>query len=116
MIKMRSELELKRKYSQFKHHAWAGLGFLSVFLAVTRLFSVPNFISIPITLILVFYIVISLIFTYKYREGVSSKEDVTLTEKGIIEEEKLKLEKKKAKNEEKIQKKKLKSELKAKKE
>jgi len=115
MMKMRSELELKRKYNQFKHHAWAGLGFLSVFLAITRFFSVPNFISLPITLILVFYIVISLIFTYKYRGGVSLKEDVVLTEKGIIEKEKLKLEKKKAKNEEKILKKKLKSELKAKK-
>ncbi|MCK4309980.1 MAG: hypothetical protein KAV80_00850 [Methanomicrobia archaeon] len=97
---MRSELELKKRYNRSKHHAWAGLGFLSVFLAITRFFSVSNLVSIPVTLILSSYIVISLIFTYRYREGLLLQEDVTLAEK-----EKLKLEKKRLKSELKVKKK-----------
>ena len=30
--------EYKRKYNAFRHHAWAGLGFLSVVLAIRLIF------------------------------------------------------------------------------
>ena len=88
----------KRKYQAFRHHAWAGLGFLSVLLAVRIIFPEP-----------------SKILTYKYRAGLSVGEKVVQVQPPIevekeliranVEKERLKLEKKKAKDEIKAKKK-----------
>lgn len=105
----------KRKYQAFRHHAWAGLGFLSVLLAVRIIFPQPSKILTPVIFVLVIYVIVALLFTYKYRAGISVVEEVvqvqpsSKVEKEIIradvEKERLKLEKKKAKAEAKSKKK-----------
>ena len=107
--------EYKKNYNAFRHHAWAGLGFLSVGLAVRLIFPESSQILVPIIFVLIIYIVIALLFTYKYHSGLSitgrisqvhSSDEV---EKEIIksklEKERLKIEKKKAKAELKKEKK-----------
>ncbi|MEA1993261.1 MAG: hypothetical protein U9N35_02540 [Euryarchaeota archaeon] len=110
---MGTEIKSKNKYNQFKHHAWAGLGFLTLFLAAARVFSVPGDIEMVVTGVLIAYVSISLVFTYRYRKEFYMKENIPPRE--TLEKEKLKSEKKKAKTEAKIEKKRLKAELKAKK-
>lgn len=105
----------KRKYQAFRHHAWAGLGFLSVLLAVRIIFPQPSQILTPVIFVLIIYVMVALLFTYKYRAGISVAEEVvhiqpsSKVEKEIIradvEKERLKLEKKKAKAEAKAKKK-----------
>lgn len=105
----------KRKYQAFRHHAWAGLGFLSVLLAVRVIFPEPSKILTPVIFVLVIYVIVALLFTYKYRAGISVTEEVvqvqpsSKVEKEIIradvEKERLKLERKKAKAEVKAKKK-----------
>lgn len=105
----------KRKYQAFRHHAWAGLGFLSVLLAVRIIFPQPSGILTPVIFVLIMYVVVALLFTYKYRAGISFAEEVvqvqpsSKVEKEIIrahvEKKRLKLEKKKAKAEVKAKKK-----------
>ena len=107
--------EYKRKYQAFRHHAWAGLGFLSVVLAIRLIFLEQTQILTPLIFILVIYIVISLVFTYIYREGASVADQVINVEPSIefekekmqaeVEKERLKIEKKKAKTEMKAKKK-----------
>ncbi|UCF12105.1 MAG: hypothetical protein JSW06_08690 [Thermoplasmatales archaeon] len=105
----------KRKYQAFRHHAWAGLGFLSVLLAIRVIYPESSGILTPIIFILIIYVVVALLLTYRYRAGVSVKEEViqvqpsSKVEKEIIradvEKERLKIEKKKAKAEVKAKKK-----------
>ena len=112
-MKKKNVNEYKRKYQIFKHHAWAGLGFLAILFA-TRIFF-PDFTLIfsPIIFILIVYILVALIFTYKYRSGLTTIDEinvVTTDEKSknqIIKTNKdqIKIEKKKAKAEVKRQKK-----------
>ena len=111
--------EYKRKYQAYKHHAWAGLGFLSVFLAVRLILGVsapdaPDILD-PIIFLIILYIIIALLFTYRYRSGLSAKEEAVHTKEvanvqpsdeiekekiqAEVEKELLKLEKKKAKAE-----------------
>ena len=107
--------EYKRKYHTFRHHAWAGLGFLSVVLAVRLLFSEQTQILTPVVVILLIYILVALLFTYIYREGLSAQDQVVKVESSVeiekeridaeVEKERLKLEKKKAKAEAKAKKK-----------
>ena len=110
----RNLAEYKRKYHAYKHHAWAGLGFLSVFLAVRLILGVnaPGILD-TIILLIMLYIIIALLFTYRYRRGLSAKDEVVHTKEVIkvepsaevekekiqadVEKERLKLEKKKAK-------------------
>lgn len=97
----------KKKYQAFRHHAWAGLGFLSVLLAVRIIFPEPSKILTPVIFVLIIYIVAALLFTYKYRAGLSVGEKVVQVQSPIevekeliranVEKERLKLEKKKAK-------------------
>lgn len=99
----------KRKYNAFRHHAWAGLGFLSVILAIRLIFLESTVLLTPIIVILAIYILIALIFTYRYRAGLSAEETIAQVEPSVeiekerlkseIEKERLKLEKKKAKSE-----------------
>lgn len=101
--------EYKKKYNSFRHHAWAGLGFLSVVLALRLIFFETADFLTPIVVILALYIVIALIFTYKYRIGLSAEETVVQVEPSVelekeklkaeVEKERLKIEKKKAKSE-----------------
>jgi len=101
----------KRKYQTFRHHAWAGTGFLSVFLATRLLFPDYSLYLNPIIIILIIYIIVSLLFTFRYREGLHTEEQkiqipksevLTVKELDIkLEKEKIKLEKKKAKAESK---------------
>ena len=107
--------EYKKKYHTFRHHAWAGLGFLSVVIAIRLLFPDTAHILTPVIVILAIYILVALIFTYKYRSGLFAKETVVQVEPSVeiekeklkaeVEKERLKLEKKKAKAEAKKSKK-----------
>lgn len=101
--------EYRRKYNVFRHHAWAGLGFLSVTLAI-RIILVQTPVILDILIFaLVFYIVFALILTYKYRAGLSSGEKITQVRssdkiemeklRAGVEKERLKIEKKIAKAE-----------------
>ena len=108
-------LEYKRKYSQFRHHAWAGLGILSVVLAIRLIFLKSTEILTPIIVILVIYILISIIFTYRYSSGLSAEDKTVVIEQDAdiekerinaeVEKERLKLEKKKSKADAKKEKK-----------
>lgn len=99
--------EYKRKYHTFRHHAWAGLGFLSVFLAIRLLFLEQTEILTPLVVILAIYIFVALLFTYIYRAGLSAPDQVVKVEPIVeiekerinaeVEKERLKVEKKKVK-------------------
>lgn len=98
--------EYKRKYDIFRHHAWAGTALLSVLLAVRYLIaSLPRYIFIPLCSILIVYILIALLFTYKYRAGLSRIEESHHVSEQLerektqaqVEKKRFKLEKKKAK-------------------
>jgi len=106
--------EYNRKYHTFRHHAWAGLGFLSVVLAIRLLFLDQTQILTPIVVILAIYILVALLFTYRYRAGLSAPNQTVKVEPSVeIEKERIKAEVEKERL--KIEKKKAKSELKAKK-
>jgi len=107
--------EYKKRYHKYRHHAWAGLGFLSVVLAVRLIFQESTQVLTPIIVILGMYIIVSLVFTYKYRAGLQA-EDAGIAQDSSVELEKekiradvekarLKNEKKKAKAEAKQEKK-----------
>ena len=97
--------EYKRKYDLVRHHAWAGLGFLSVLLAMRIIFQEISELLQPILVVLIAYVVISLLFTYKYYRGLSAtQESIPHSEEvekekihAEVEKERLKLEKKKTK-------------------
>lgn len=105
--------EYKRKYDMYRHHAWAGLGFLSVLLAIRIILPELSELVQPILFVLIVYIMIALILTYKYRRGLTAKPDRPPTSEKIekqkiqaeVEKERLKIEKKKAKAEAKARKK-----------
>ncbi len=100
--------EYKRRYQAFRHHAWAGLGFLSVFLAIRLILPEPSEILTPIIVILSIYVLIALIFTYKYRSGLTTEEKPVIVQPSVeaekakidakVEKEHLKVKKKKAKS------------------
>ena len=70
----------KRKYQSFRHHAWAGLGFITVFMTLLVIF--PDFSQIltPIIFILIIYVFVALIFTYRYRTALSAEEKIVQIE------------------------------------
>ena len=105
--------EYRKKYDIARHHAWAGTAILSVVLAI-RIFlstggtaNIPDIIFLPIILVIAFYVLISLLFTYMYRSGLSIEQEKISSSEEIkkhkidatLEKERLKLEKKKAKSE-----------------
>ena len=113
MMEKKDLSEYKKRYHLIRHHAWAGLGFLSVILAIRILF--PNLMHLlqPIIVILIIYVVIALLLTYKYRLGLSLDQEISNHSDEVkkekinadIEKQRLKLEKKQAKAETKKQKK-----------
>ena len=102
-------LSYKRKYHSFRHHAWAGLGFISICVVIIGIYPDSSKILTPIIFILIIYVVIALLFTYRYRRGLTAEENIIKTTpapelekerlKAEVEKEKLKLEKKKVKAE-----------------
>ena len=112
-MKMKAKKDLtdyKRKYDLFRHHAWAGLGFLSVLGFLRIIFVDLADLLQPILIILIIYVVISLLLTYMYHSGLSAKQEFIQREiihhtddvekhkiHAEVEKERLKLEKKKAK-------------------
>ncbi len=110
--------EYKRKYDISRHHAWAGSVLLALLVA-TRGFlelsdiKINDTFVIVLGIILVFYTLISVFLTYRYRSGLTTEQkkivevhhhnsDDELEKKKIdsdLEKERLKLEKKKAKAE-----------------
>ena len=105
--------EYKRKYEIYRHHAWAGTAFLSILLALRYFIaSIPRYIFIPLGSLLIVYILIAVIYTYRYRAGFSGTRDpdraVEPSETGkpqTPEPGSLKIEKKRAKSEAKALKK-----------
>ena len=99
--------EYRRKYYTFRHHAWAGLGFLSVLLVIRIVVPTISEIILPILTVIIIYVVISLIFTYRYRAGINVEEKVIQVQtsediekekiRSEVEIERLKIEKKKIK-------------------
>ncbi len=110
--------EYRRKYELSRHHAWAGTALLSVLLALRYVISrLPQYVFIPLAMVFIVYILIALVFTYRYRTGLSTRQArghrVEPEHEDRLQEEvvreRLKLDKKKAKTEAK----KLKKEIKA---
>jgi hypothetical protein len=107
--------EYKQKYNAFRHHAWAGLGFLSVTLAFRLIFLESTVLLTPLIVILAIYILVAILFTYRYRGGLNTSDKIiNITPsveienekfKADVEKKRLKLEKKKAKSEIKKEKK-----------
>lgn len=99
--------EYKRKYDVARHHAWAGSVLLAILVAIRGFLElskidIGDWIIVTLGLILVFYVLISVVFTYRYRAGLSSVQDNVVevkAESDNLEKEMLKLEKKKAKTE-----------------
>ena len=114
-------LEYKKRYAISKHHAWAGSILLAILLTI-RIFieaseiNVDDRIILFVGAILVGYMLVALIFTYRYRTGLSADvKSVTMHSstdeveykkiESQLEKERLKIEKKKAKAEIKKEKK-----------
>ena len=98
--------EYKRKYDVNRHHAWAGSVILAVLVAIRGFFEISNIkiddrIIIAIGMILVFYILIAIFLTYKYRSGLLVEQKIVEVhiKTNDLEREKLKIEKKKSKAE-----------------
>jgi len=78
--KMTNDLsDIRKKYAISKHHAWAGSILLAILLAVRIFFETSNInqynqIILIIGLFIIIYMIISLIFTYKYRLGLTVDE------------------------------------------
>jgi amino acid permease len=96
--------EYKRKYDVARHHAWAGSVLLAVLIAIRGFFQISNIkiedkIIIAIGMILIFYILIAIFLTYKYRYGLLVEQKIVEVhiKTNDLEREKLKIEKKKAK-------------------
>jgi H+/gluconate symporter-like permease len=109
----------KQIYENARHHAWAGSVLLALLLAVRIILETTNTdiddtIIIGIAVVLIFYTLISVIFTYKFRSGISEVSEQKIVhihksedakQDSKLEKERLKLEKKKAKAEVKKKKK-----------
>ena len=117
-MNIKKERDKNKTYAIAKHHAWAGSVLLAVLLAI-RVFSdisenkISNLVFIIPGLLIVLYILIALILTYKYRKELlaqntthSSSEKRNTKEIETRLKTQLKIEKKKEKAELKRNKKK----------
>jgi hypothetical protein len=74
-VEQRDLTEYKRRYAASRHHAWAGTAFLSVLLALRYIVpQFPHYLFIPLCTLLILYIVVSLLYTFKYRQGLFAGE------------------------------------------
>lgn len=83
--------KLRKEYQRFRNHALAGLGFLLVVIVFRLIFFETAAFFMPIVLILTIYILIALIFTFKYYSGLSTK-DTSIKVEPTFEKEELKTE------------------------
>jgi len=113
-VEKRDLTEHKRRYDISRHHAWAGTAFLSVLLALRYIIpGFPSYLFIPLCTLLILYIVVSLLYTFKYRHGLSAEpvsrpdpEEFSKAEhEAKVAKERVKAEKKRAKAEAKARKK-----------
>jgi membrane protein implicated in regulation of membrane protease activity len=102
--------EYKRKYNAFRHHAWAGLGFLSVLLVIRIIVPSLSELIHSILIVLIIYVVVALLFTYKYYEGLMGEKIIQIQPSDEIEKERMKVEVEKERL--KVEKKKTKAEAK----
>ena len=66
--------ECKRRYDIARHHAWAGSVLLSLLLAFRYVVPwLPRYILIPVGALLIIYVMIALVYTYRYRAGLSAQ-------------------------------------------
>ena len=109
--------ERRRTYAMARHHAWAGSVLLAVLLALrifletTELY-IDNIIFLSIGIILICYILVALLLTYRYRSSIIEPDQIQIIKQDVTQElprmpskEQVKIEKKKAKNEYKLLKK-----------
>ena len=105
-----------RRYAIARHHAWAGSVLLAILLALrvfmeSSTYHIPENIFIGIGILLVCYIIIALLFTYKHRSGlVQQKQNKpvatsTSNNESIVSKDQQKIQKKQVKAEIKKQKK-----------
>jgi Tfp pilus assembly protein PilO len=74
-MEQRGSLEDKERYDIFRHHAWAGTALLSVLLALRYMIpQFPDYLFIVLCTVLIVYIVVSLLYTFRYRQGLSQGE------------------------------------------
>jgi len=113
MNKRNNSIDYKRRYELVRHHAWAGLGFLSVLLAIRIVYPGISELLQPLIIVVIIYIVISLLFTFRYYKGLADSKTKIVSSDDIqnvknhfdIEKESLKLEKKRIKSAAKAEKK-----------
>ncbi|HID25634.1 MAG TPA: hypothetical protein EYP23_04140 [Thermoplasmata archaeon] len=104
----------KQKYEWYRHHAWAGLGILSIVVTIRFLIPLPNWFLFPVISILVIYVVTALIGTYRYSSAIlTSGESINRTELFSLDLEPKRLETKMDKVRLKLEKKKTKAAYKA---
>ena len=107
----------KKKYAISKHHAWAGSILLAILLAIRIFFETSNIreynqLILIIGFFIIIYMLIALIFTYKYRSGLSIDERSINVNISSNDSKDVKINQKYDKNYAKIQKKKAKEKLK----
>ena len=108
--------KLRKKYQRFRNHLLAGIGFLLVVIAFRLIFFETAAFFMPMVLILIIYILIALIFTFKYHRNLSTKETSNIIEPSFEKEElKTEVDREPSKLEKKIPKKEDKKEKKIKK-
>lgn len=100
----------KQSYDLARHHAWAGGILLSILLALRLLIpQIPQTLITILALLLITYIAISVLLTYRYKNALTQNEPTTAnTTKDNdyeLEKQRLKIQKKQAKNNYKLQKK-----------
>ena len=94
-------------YEKARHHAWAGLGFLSVILALRYFIDICECVFVPVMSFLILYITTSLLLTYIFRPGKNPEDSVFPEEKSAQQ-----IKKKASKNRAKSAKKKYKNKAK----
>ena len=75
MINKKNIGDYKKRYEWYRHHAWAGLGLLSIVLAIRYFFPLPDLLVLPIAVVLIIYIFVALMFSYKYSIALSVREE-----------------------------------------
>lgn len=71
--------DYKRKYAMAKHHAWAGSVLLAILGAIRwfvddNTYPQKDLIFITLGILLILYILIALLFTYRFRSGLAEEE------------------------------------------
>ena len=57
---------MKKGYNWYRHHAWGGLAILSLFTGLHAFFSVPSWITLPVGIFLLGYVIFFLFLTFLF--------------------------------------------------